>query len=73
MREKSKTFFELLKPPFTYDKKKMEVYSTGKMIIDFNTSPYTNKELSVIAGFIVEAMNEKWERDFRNKGEKKAW
>jgi len=71
MREKSKTFFELLKPPFRYDKKELEVYGADdKMIIDFNTSKYTNKELSIMVSFIVQAMNEKWERDFGSHGEK---
>jgi len=64
------TLKELLKPPFSYDKQSLEMSDSNKIIFDFESAQWSDKELSLIVDFMVKALNEKWERDL---GESLRW
>jgi len=60
------TLKELLKPPLSFDKKSLAIHGTkvATYICDLNITQCSDKELPFLANFIIQALTEKWERDF---------
>ncbi len=65
-----KTLKELLKPPFKYDLSncKLKLNNSGKKYLTIQCADKNDRNL--IVGFVEQALNEKWERQF---GDPKHW